>query len=219
MIQSKVNVVRLALIALVVLLPLIFGGCGNAKFKALSINVETVGGKPPAYVFGNGKRFTDENAYQNYVGELWRDGYMVTQINYFEVTPISTSNNGYDSIRQPLRIQVPSTNYYIIVLRPHRGNYIGNCIHRYNVLHMNFIINQKGGGLIGDLHVAVWRENNRPCVGIYLSPQGWCTRFCGPSYTQVKNALASALIGAVGLTAAYLIATSIAPIAVPVLAL
>lgn len=109
-----------------------------------------------------------------------------------------------------LRIPLPGGYSTIFSVGNH---YVGGCVKR-TVSHASFIINKKGGQVITDLHVAAWRENGRICVGVYVSPQGWCTSFCSPSYRDIVNSMSAALV-AIGLATwlAYAIAEILAPFA------
>lgn len=95
------------------------------------------------------------------------------------------------------------------------SNYLGGCIGR-TVPHIGILLSrQYVNPPIVNIHVAVWSQFGRPCVGIYNSGgKGYfCWKMCGPSYTDIRNALSTAIVAAgVSYLMAEILASVIAPI-------
>lgn len=96
------------------------------------------------------------------------------------------------------------------------SNPLGGCINR-RVPHLGIQLSRHHVRQpIVNIHVAAWSQNGRPCVGIYNSgSKGYfCWKVCGPSYSDIRNALAAAIVAAgVGYVMAEILASVITPIA------
>ncbi len=170
--------------------------------------------------FSNGQAAYGWVEYEEMVQSLYAEGQFLTNVAIqYESSPEQTSvGDGFETQLNPLTVKVPFTSYYITITSPHK-NYVGGCIGK-TVTHVNFIINQKGGTLYLDLHLAVWMSNGKPCVGVYITPSKWCSKICGPSMDQIRKAIKSALVAAgISAAAAAVIAEVLAPIGVAALAL
>jgi|GEM_PF-6583746 len=67
------------------------------------------------------------------------------------------------------------------------------------------------------MHIIVYPSNGRPCVGLYNSGSyGWfCKNICGPKYSDVKNAVYSAILATgVGATIASVVTEAVTPVVV-----
>jgi len=103
-------------------------------------------------------------------------------------------------------------------------SYIGGCV-RQHFLHLRIRLeNQRIPAPLIELHVTVWLEKNRPCIGVMnKSPigYGWCQKLCWTATKQdITRAITSGLVSAgVAGTAASIIGRVITPVAVAALAL
>jgi hypothetical protein len=97
------------------------------------------------------------------------------------------------------------------------SNYLGGCIRR-RAPHLGIMVSHQGVQQpIVNIHFIVWSENGKPCVGIYNSGSWmyFCQRMCGPSYSDIRNSIAGALMAAgIGYVVAELLASVITPVAV-----
>lgn len=121
----------------------------------------------------------------------------------------------------PSGVKIPLPySYNAVFAAPHYGYVAGYCIKR-NIVHVNFIINKTGVTTpIADLHIGSWIENGKICVGVYVSPQGWCKKICSPTFNDIVGAIAGALISmGIYYSVAWAMAYVLAPIACALLAI
>jgi hypothetical protein len=103
-------------------------------------------------------------------------------------------------------------------------SYIGGCV-RQHFLHLRVRLeNQHIPAPLIELHVTVWLEKNRPCIGVMnKSPigYGWCQKLCWTATKQdITRAITGGLVSAgVAGTAAAIIGRVITPVAIAALAL
>lgn len=141
----------------------------------------------------------------------------------FEPLPIPTTDG---QIKAPLYQKIPFMDYGVS-FNAYTNKYVNAPCFKASGPAVNLRLTKasKGDGLpYVDLHIVVYKMSGKPCVGIYdsgkWSKPPFCTKFCGPSYSSIKNAIYSAAIAAgVGTTLASLMAAAGAPLAVGALAL
>jgi len=143
------------------------------------------------FEFSNGMVANTEEEYLAILDELASLGIAISEVNLLATEESdnegsSGEGDGYGWHRDPL--WVPGTSYDVRIIPPHSNHYVGGCIRRNNVPHINFMIQDVfNGRLLWDLHLAVWSESGHPCVGIYITPNGWCWRYCSPwSYADIR---------------------------------
>ncbi|MFA6537121.1 MAG: hypothetical protein WCT18_01845 [Patescibacteria group bacterium] len=163
--------------------------------------------------FSDGTEVFGREDYLVKVKELYQNGGTIGEVSFAEFEKFGD----LEIQRDPLTVKVPFTTYYITV-SAHYG-YVSGCIKK-NVNHVNFIINQAGGSLVMDLHIAAWTTNGKLCMGIYNSKNGWCISFCSPSSAQISSGIKSAAI-AVGISAsaAAIVAAALTPVVIGSLSL
>lgn len=115
-----------------------------------------------------------------------------------------TVSYGNGTISAPLsQFSLPATNYMVIY-----GNdwgYVAGCIKR-NCGHYNFQVRNKVTQQFWDLHVPYWKQNGKPCFGVYVTPSGWCwSGMCGPDIPTIRNSIFGALaaVGVISQVADY----------------
>jgi len=139
----------------------------------------------------------------------------------FESLPISSEDG---VVIAPLYQKIPFMDYGVS-FNAYANKYVNATCFKASGPAVNLRLTKasKGDGLpFVDLHIVVYKMGGKPCVGIYDSGKwnGFCTTFCGPSYSSIKNAIYNAAIAAgVGATLATLMAQAGAPLAVGALAL
>lgn len=96
------------------------------------------------------------------------------------------------------------------------SNYLGGCI-QHRVPHTGIMLSRLGTNPpIVNIHFAVWSENGRPCAGVYNSGGRayFCRRLCGPSYSDIRNVMTSAIVAA---GVSYFIAEILASVITPII--
>lgn len=164
--------------------------------------------------FSDGATTYSKEDYEKYVRYIQKQNIFIESVLLTDDEPIARTTPG--ERHAPLAIKIFGTDFTIVVTA--HKHPLGGCINK-NVWHTGFLISKKGQKIpIVDLHIAGWTENGKPCVGIYVSPQGWCWKSCGPSYTDIQSAITAALAGYLGYQIAAYMATVLTPIAVGALA-
>ncbi|KKW32259.1 MAG: hypothetical protein UY76_C0034G0001, partial [Candidatus Uhrbacteria bacterium GW2011_GWA2_52_8d] len=90
----------------------------------------------------------------------------------------------------------------------------GGCIKRTGSYYA-IRLTTTSGGRIFDMHIVGYYTSGKLCLGFYESFKGWCWIDCTPSYSEVVDAVAKAvMVVGVSYATAYVIANIAAPFVV-----
>lgn len=189
-----------AFLTVVILFPLMISSCGqdenpvadspileeSADWQIKIVNDE------PVVTFENDATVQGWQEYRNAIKEHFAAG----ELENLTVVVTKAHREQAGQLQGDIRFRVWPTRYQLRFSA--ESNMLYGCINR-RVPHIGIMISRLYVHQpIVNIHFAAWSENGKPCVGIYNSggKGRFCVKICGPSYRQIRNAMAAALVTA-----------------------